>query len=625
VPGRLSGTWYLAKYLILPGTWATASLIGKAHLMPALMGGTALRYLVALIMTCLSKLDSLAEPVRVHRENPPARQHARELDWDGPVILSPVAFLLVDLVTPWLQASRVVPFSGRSLMWCAIGHYAVTEPIYYVFHRWLHSPRVYHSSHSHHHASTTTEAISGTSHPLGESLAYLANFSFPFLVPAWFGAFSYELVFIYFVWFDIMNTIGHANFEVIPRVLQWGPLKYFIYTASYHSLHHTKYKYNFCLFCPFWDYLFGTVHPTTDELHRKVLTQPPAKLEVVFLGHGHKSFSMLHLPWLSPYLASHEHRLRWWMVPLTPFTVVWAVFCRYFLSTSVVQRYQYRGTRCATWCLPVTGHFYLMPSHYDAIRKMIVTAARDADAMGVKYLGLAALNKAEWLNHGGSDLLPALADCGIKIVHGNTLTAAAIWQTLQQYTRPEDEVFMTGPTAKIGRVLCLLLAKRGNVVKMMTASKERFEQIRKEAGGDGHRLRRCTTYREGAASGVWVIGKLMKAEEIRQHASVNGLLIDYAVPHIQPHECEGYRYVNGAALRYSMRETDLTFCHDVAETMPACLAAAIIHAREQIPHHECGDIELAEVEKWWQRAKKHGFRLAAADLASTADSAAAAP
>jgi len=174
-------------------------------------------------------------------------------------------------------------------------------------------------------------------------------------------------------------------------------------------------------------------------------------------------------------------------------------------------------------------------------------------------------------------------------------------------------------------VLCLLLAKRGNVVKMMTASKERFEQIRKEAGGDGHRLRRCTTYREGAASGVWVIGKLMKAEEIRQHASVNGLLIDYAVPHIQPHECEGYRYVNGAALRYSMRETDLTFCHDVAETMPACLAAAIIHAREQIPHHECGDIELAEVEKWWQRAKKHGFRLAAADLASTADSAAAAP
>ena len=67
-------------------------------------------------------------------------------------------------------------------------------------------------------------------------------------------------------------------------------------------------------------------------------------------------------------------------------------------------------------------------------------------------------------------MLPALADRGIKIVHGNTLTAAAVWQTLLQHTRPDDEIFLTGPTAKIGRALCLLLAKRGNTVKMMTVS-----------------------------------------------------------------------------------------------------------------------------------------------------------
>lgn len=66
----------------------------------------------------------------------------------------------------------------------------------------------------------------------GESIAYIANFSFPFLVPAWVGCFSYELVYVYFVWFDIMNTIGHANFEVIPRALQRGPLKYFVYTGA---------------------------------------------------------------------------------------------------------------------------------------------------------------------------------------------------------------------------------------------------------------------------------------------------------------------------------------------------------------------------------------------------------
>jgi len=473
--------WW-SKYLIVPLTWALASFCGKDHLMPSLMGGSALRYVVALVFTALSKLDSVAEPVRIIRGNPPARQHERELDWDGPIILSPLAFLLVDLVTPWLDASRVAPFSARSLGWCVIGHYALTEPIYYVFHRWLHSPSVYHASHSHHHASTTTEAISGTSHPFWESVGYLANFSFPFLVPAWVGCFSYELVALYFVWFDVMNTIGHANFEVIPRWAQAGPLKYGLYTAAYHSLHHTKYKYNFCLFCPLWDYLGGTVHPTSQTLHAHVLSQPPRKLDCVFLGHGHYLHTMLHLPWLSPYLASSEHRLRWWMVPLYPLMLAWAAVCRYLLSTSVVQRYHYRGTQCATWCLPVTAHFYLMPSHYSAIRRMILQAAEDADAMGVRYLGLAALNKAEWINHGGKDLLAPLADRGIKVVHGNTLTAAAIFHCLLEHTSARDTIFLTGPTAKIGRALCLLLARRGNRVLMHTSAQDRYEAIRDEAG-----------------------------------------------------------------------------------------------------------------------------------------------
>lgn len=91
-----------------------------------------------------------------------------------------------------------------------------------------------------------------------------------------------------------------------------------------------------------------------------------------------------------------------------------------------------------------------------------------------------------------------------------------------------------------------------------------------------------------------------------------GLIIDYAVPHIQPREVPGYQYVNGAALSYDPRDTDLTFCHDVLDTMPACLAAAIIHAREQIDAHECGEIDLREVGRWWGLASKHGFRLAAA-------------
>ena len=83
----------------------------------------------------------------------------------------------------------------------------------------------------------------------------------------------------------------------------------------------------------------------------------------------------------------------------------------------------------------------------------------DADDAGVRYFGLAALNKAEWLNHGGSDILKVLGERKIRIVHGNTLTAAAIWHAVGESTTAAETVFVSGATSKIGRVLCILLAR----------------------------------------------------------------------------------------------------------------------------------------------------------------------
>ena len=96
---------------------------------------------------------------------------------------------------------------------------------------------------------------------------------------------------------------------------------------------------------------------------------------------------------------------------------------------------------------------------------MIEKALVEADDAGVRYVGLGALNKAEWLNRGGKDLLPLLEGRKLRLVHGNTLTAAAVWRALELHTSPTDEVVVTGPTAKIGRVLSLLLARRGNKVR----------------------------------------------------------------------------------------------------------------------------------------------------------------
>jgi len=241
---------------------------------------------------------------------------------------------------------------------------------------------------------------------------------------------------------------------------------------------------------------------------------------------------------------------------------------------------------------------------------MIMQAVLDADAAGVRYFGLGALNKAQWINHGGADIVELLPpDCKIKIVHGNTLTAAAVFEALLTHTQPQEEIFMTGSTSKIGRALCLLLARRGNTVRMLSGCDARFNEIRAEASQHAGKLKRAHTFADSTGCTAWVIGKQMSEDEIVKHIPFGTVIVDYAVPHVPKHVADRFCYVNGAALSYDSRDCDLTFCHDVPNTVPACLAATLIHAREDLGHHECGEIEVEEVLGWWEKATKHGFRL----------------
>ena len=65
---------------------------------------------------------------------------------------------------------------------------------------------------------------------------YTANFAIP-LVGTWaMGGASIAMFYIYLIGFDVLNAIGHCNFEFIPRWFMRLPgMKYLIYTPSYHS------------------------------------------------------------------------------------------------------------------------------------------------------------------------------------------------------------------------------------------------------------------------------------------------------------------------------------------------------------------------------------------------------
>ena len=120
--------WYVALY-------AAGMLTCPPTFVRGLYVGTAWRYIAHLVMNALAKWDSFSQSTRITRKNPPASQLERELDYDNAFMFSIGAFLVVKFFTPFL--SNPVPLSWRSVAWCVIGHFTVTEPLYYSFHRWM--------------------------------------------------------------------------------------------------------------------------------------------------------------------------------------------------------------------------------------------------------------------------------------------------------------------------------------------------------------------------------------------------------------------------------------------------------------------------------------------------------
>ena len=264
----------------------------------------------------------------------------------------------------------------------------------------------------------------------------------------------------------------------------------------------------------------------SDSLHASVCgAVASAAPECVFLAHGFDFASMAtHAPWASPYLAANEcQQLTGLLGAVTwPFCFAWALVCRHCLSTAVVQRYHYKGTKCATWCLPVAAPFYMRVAERPAIARMVLAAVEKADDAGVKYVGLAALNKAEWLNRGGADVCASVRaqKRNVRVVHGNSLTAAAVLETVRRHATVESHavVAISGATSKVGRALAVALATRGHAVLMLTSSQERFEDVQRAAGPHGGKLERIDSYAAGKRASLWLLGNSLTPRP-RRHSN----------------------------------------------------------------------------------------------------------
>jgi len=134
-------------------------------------------------------------------------------------------------------------------------------------------------------------------HPFAEEVVYFTLFAIPLLTMVGTGTASVAVTNGYLIYIDFMNYLGHCNFELVPKLLfdVFPPLRYLVYTPSFHSLHHTQFRTNYSLFMPLYDHLYGTADKSSDDLYERALQCREEAPDVVHLTHLTTPASLLRL------------------------------------------------------------------------------------------------------------------------------------------------------------------------------------------------------------------------------------------------------------------------------------------------------------------------------------------
>ncbi|KAG9142481.1 hypothetical protein Leryth_026191 [Lithospermum erythrorhizon] len=544
---------------------------------------------------------------RIFQEGIDFKQIDKEWHWDNFLILQTMLASLAYLSFPFL--SNLPIWNIRGCICCIVLHMAVSEPLYYWLHRSLHSPNLFQQYHWLYHSSKVPHPFTAGHSTFLENLVLCVLVGIPTLGTAFIGYGSISMMFSYVLVFDFLRCMGDSNIEVIPHGLfQTIPfLKYFIKTPTYQSLHHIDMSTNFCLFMPLLDVIGKTMNKLSWSLHKEICSHPNVRVpEFVFLAHVVDVMAAMHSPFVFRSFSSKPFSVRFFLFPLWIITfmvmiVMWVVSKSFLYSF-----YNLRGRLHQTWAVPRFGFQYFLPFASEGINNLIEEAILRADRLGVKVISLAALNKNEALNGGGTLFTNKHPDLKVRVVHGNTMTAGVILNALP---RDVDEVFLTGATSKLGRAIALYLANRKIRVLMLTLSTERFHKIQKEAPPESQNfLVQVTKYQAAKNCKTWIIGKWTTPRE-QSWAPSGTHFHQFVVPPIIPfrRDCT---YGKLAAMRLPEDVEGLGSCEYTLERgiVHACHAGGVVHILEGWTHHEVGAINVDQIDVVWKAALKHGLK-----------------
>ncbi|XP_049412085.1 very-long-chain aldehyde decarbonylase GL1-5-like isoform X1 [Solanum stenotomum] len=523
----------------------------------------------------------------------------RESNWDDEIILFGLVYYIGYLILE--QAHHMPMWRTDGIIITALLHIGPVEFLYYWLHRALHHHFLYSRYHSHHHSSIVTEPITAVVHPFAEILAYYTLFGIPVVTTLFTGTASIASTGAYVIYIDFMNLMGHCNFELIPKWIfsVFPPIKYFMYTPSYHSLHHTQFRTNYCLFMPLYDYIYDTMDKSSDTLYEKSLEREAEVPDVVHLTHLTTLESIYHLRLGFASLASKPHTSKWYMLLMWPVTL-WSIMLTWIYGyTFVVERNLFKNLKLQTWAIPKYRIQYFMYWQRESINNMIEKAIIEADQKGIKVLSLGLLNQAKQLNSNGELYLRRHPQLKVKVVDGSSLAAAVVLNSIPKGT---SQVVLRGHLSKVTNSIALALCRGGIQVVML--DEEDFKRLKAKLtpkAATNLVLSKCYN-----VSKTWLVGDgLSKDEQLK--APKGTLFIPYSQfpPRKVRKDCF---YFNTPAMIAPKHLENVDSCENwlPRRVMSAWRIAGILHALEGWNEHECGN-KMFDIDKVWKASLRHGF------------------
>ncbi|XP_015947623.1 very-long-chain aldehyde decarbonylase CER1 [Arachis duranensis] len=522
----------------------------------------------------------------------------RERDWDDQIIFNGFLYYLAAYTLN--GASHLPVWRTDGVIMVFLLHAGPVEFLYYWLHRALHHHFLYSRYHSHHHSSVVTEPITSVIHPFAEHIAYFMLFAIPKLTVVFTKTASVGAMVAYVTYIDFMNNMGHCNFELLPHSLFsiFPPLKFLLYTPSFHSLHHTQFRTNYSLFMPLYDYIYNTTDKSSDDLHIKALSRREEIPEVVHITHLTKPESIYHLRLGFAYLASNPFATKWYLWLMWPVTAWSMTLTWVYGRTFIVERNRLHKLNLQTWAIPKYSVQYLMQWQNVAINKMIEEAILEADKKGTKVVSLGLMNQGEELNIYGGLYVSRHPKLKVKIVDGSSLVVALVLNTIPKGT---TQVLLRGKLNKVAYAIAFKLCQQG--IKVATMHEDDYVKLKKSFNSSEANLVIGLNYTQT----VWLVGEgLTKEEEMK--APKGTLFIPYSQfpPKKYRKDCS-YHYTPSMVAPNSVE--NLHSCEDwlPRRVMSAWRIAGIVHSLEAWNEHECG-YTMHNIDKVWNATLQHGFQ-----------------